>query len=762
MFGSKLYTTYRLMAWLCLVFILSLLSPVVAAAEPGFVNNNFQQKWQRADKAVADGVSNPPRSWLWGPEGFNPASGITEPYAESPGGARQVQYFDKARMELNNPASGLVTNGLLVRELISGRLATGDTAYIQRRVALDIPIAGDALNNVGPTYASFSHIASLNLDNPSSPRIGAPVNDTINQAGIVGTSPDLGRLTKYAYFDSTLKHNIPDVFWYFMNQRGNIYQNGQYQNGQAVLGTNPVAPWLDAVGYPLTEAYWAKVTVAGQVKDVLIQAFERRILTYTPSNPAAFQVEMGNVGRHYFAWRYNHKYDLGSGPALFTGVNLAGAEFAPDNLPGVYGDDYVYPSQSEIDYFVGKGMNTLRLPFAWERLQPAAFGAFNQEQQSRIDSFVNYATGKGAYVILDPHNYASYYGKTIGKEVPVGAFTDLWAKLAGRYKDNARVIFGLMNEPTSIQTGTWVSAANAAIKAIRASGANNLILVPGSSVTDYYLATQKWLNNSYGQTMLGIVDPNNNYAYEFHQYLDGNSSGTSGTCVSKTIGSERLKDFTGWLKQNNRHGFLGEFGAGRNDTCYAALDDMLNYLDSTNDVWLGWTYWAAGPLWGDYNFTLEPSGGKDRPQLAVLGKHLFGTSQGGIPIVRPVIGPPAPVAVTTPPASVPSAANYSLNYDVPGHWQTGYNISVTVSNNGSSQVNGWTVSWELAYGETLTTTWNADCKISGNIITCTNMPYNSSLGANGGNENFGAQFATKNGNYSQPTAFTINGVAVNA
>jgi len=37
---------------------------------------------------------------------------------------------------------------------------------------------------------------------------------------------------------------------------------------------------------------------------VLIQAFERRVLTYTPANADPFKVEMGNVGRHYFDWRY--------------------------------------------------------------------------------------------------------------------------------------------------------------------------------------------------------------------------------------------------------------------------------------------------------------------------------------------------------------------------------------------------------------------------------------------------------------------------
>jgi hypothetical protein len=35
-----------------------------------------------------------------------------------------------------------------------------------------------------------------------------------------------------------------------------------------------------------------------------VQLYERRVLTYTPGNSAAFEVEMGNVGQHYFEWRY--------------------------------------------------------------------------------------------------------------------------------------------------------------------------------------------------------------------------------------------------------------------------------------------------------------------------------------------------------------------------------------------------------------------------------------------------------------------------
>ena len=53
----------------------------------------------------------------------------------------------------------------------------------------------------------------------------------------------------------------------------------------------------------------------------------------------------------------------------FVGVNLSGAEFGQNILPGTYGTQYTYPTTAEVDYYKGKGMNMIRLPFRWERLQ---------------------------------------------------------------------------------------------------------------------------------------------------------------------------------------------------------------------------------------------------------------------------------------------------------------------------------------------------------------------------------------------------------
>src|SRR4029434_9832587 len=107
-----------------------------------------------------------------------------------------------------------------------------------------------------------------------------------------------------------------------------------------------------------------------------------------------------------------------------------------------------------INYFTGKGANTFRLPLLWERLQRTLNADFNALELARINQFVSSAIAKGAYVVLDPHNYARYQGSVIGSAaVPNTAFSDFWSRLANTLKNNDHVIFGLMNEPNNMQIG---------------------------------------------------------------------------------------------------------------------------------------------------------------------------------------------------------------------------------------------------------------------------------------------------------------------
>jgi endoglucanase len=83
-----------------------------------------------------------------------------------------------------------------------------------------------------------------------------------------------------------------------------------------------------------------------------------------------------------------------------------------------------------------------------------------------------------------------------------------------------------------------------------------------------------------------------------HQYLDVDGSGTYNTCVSSTIGSERLQAATTWLRSTGNQGLIGEFAGAVNPTCEAAVTDMLAYMNANSDVWVGAMWWAAGPWWG--------------------------------------------------------------------------------------------------------------------------------------------------------------------
>ena len=308
------------------------------------------------------------------------------------------------------------------------------------------------------------------------------------------------------------------------------------------------------------------------------------------------------------------------------GVNLAGAEFASQKNPGTYGVDYIYPSHSEIDYYANAGMSFIRLPFLWERLQTTAYGPLDASQLAHIDDVVNYATAKGLKVILDAHDYGSYQGSLIGSDaVPNAAFADLWGKVGGHFASNANVMFDLMNEPHAQTAAQWLDSTNAAIAEIREAGATSQeILVSGT----YSDGAWRWVKTDNAAVIgTGVQDPSHNFAFDVHQYLDSNGSGTHASVVSTSVGAERLAAITDWAESTGNHLFLGEFGVATDQTSIAALDNMLSYMQSHGDAWQGATYWAGGPWWGNYMYSIEPVSGADKPQMDVLQNHLSPLAQ---------------------------------------------------------------------------------------------------------------------------------------
>ncbi len=272
----------------------------------------FDAAWNATDSQV---YTSQRQSWLWGPQPFTGA--LLEGYGKD-NTARVVQYWDKGRMErINDGKGGFFTSvGRLAWEMLTGKVDLGDGR------SADIGAAKIPL--VGPTTDSDRNVAALALGQPLPDKLAPTYADASTEAANrtndytgtlvswmlrpggkleafpVGAQPPTQvLLTNY---DATSGHNVADIFarWYdrtfFTSTDGDPAHtlDAQLQNNTAQLDP----------GHPLTDPFWVEVTLDGVDRYVLVQVFERWTLTYNPQNPEGWQIEIGNVGAHYYQWRY--------------------------------------------------------------------------------------------------------------------------------------------------------------------------------------------------------------------------------------------------------------------------------------------------------------------------------------------------------------------------------------------------------------------------------------------------------------------------
>ena len=116
--------------------------------------------------------------------------------------------------------------------------------------------------------------------------------------------------------------------------------------------------------------------------------------------------------------------------------------------------------------------------------------------------------------------------------------------------------------------------------------------------------------------------------------------------------------------------------------------------------------------------------------------------------------PSPPVTFTVPP---PANASCAVNYSLTGTWPGGFQASVTITNNATAAVNGWTLTWTWPNsGEAVTQMWNATSAQTGTSQSATNASYDATIGASGGTVNFGFT-GSDTGQTPSPAAFYLNG-----
>jgi chitodextrinase len=123
---------------------------------------------------------------------------------------------------------------------------------------------------------------------------------------------------------------------------------------------------------------------------------------------------------------------------------------------------------------------------------------------------------------------------------------------------------------------------------------------------------------------------------------------------------------------------------------------------------------------------------------------------------RDAAGNTSPVSntaqVTTQPGS--STGTCTAVPTVQTQWSTGYVIQpLTITNTATSAITGWTVTFTLPAGHTLTGSWNGDVTVSGQTVTIRNTAHNGAL-APGATTGVGFQATRPNGDTAVPSGYT--------
>ncbi|RAO14847.1 glycoside hydrolase family 9 protein [Micromonospora noduli] len=110
-----------------------------------------------------------------------------------------------------------------------------------------------------------------------------------------------------------------------------------------------------------------------------------------------------------------------------------------------------------------------------------------------------------------------------------------------------------------------------------------------------------------------------------------------------------------------------------------------------------------------------------------------------------------PVAVTT--AAPPVGGTCTVGYATTD-WGGGFTANVSITNTGTTAINGWTLRFSFPGGQSVSQGWSAAISQSGAAVTATNLSYNGTIAA-GASVGFGFN-GTYSGANPKPTAITVN------
>ncbi|KAB8338973.1 hypothetical protein FH972_021912 [Carpinus fangiana] len=200
-----------------------------------------------------------------------------------------------------------------------------------------------------------------------------------------------------------------------------------------------------------------------------------------------------------------------------------------------------------------------------------------------------------------------------------GKLAETWSLLAKRYANRPKVVFGIMNEPhgsdqsdADFDINNWAGVLQQSVNAIRQAGAvDQWIFLLGRNY-----ANAGAFPGTSADALKAIKNPgvgNENLIFEVHQYFD-ETGGKSTVCNQPNTST--FKSLGNYLRSVGRKAFIGEIGGGNGKDCIDLICPAVETIGQYSDVFLGWTSWAAGNWWPDYELLESPKDGQDAPIIS--------------------------------------------------------------------------------------------------------------------------------------------------
>jgi hypothetical protein len=413
--------------------------------------------------------------------------------------------------------------------------------------------------------------------------------------------------------------------------------------------------------------------------------------------------------------------------------------------------------QAAVSAMLTRDINSVRVPLnedCWLGINgEPANGTTVQQYQTDIINWVNLLNQNGLVVILELHWNAPGSSQSLGQQpMPdLDHAPAFWTSVANTFKNNSSVIFDLYNEPypanntdSPMGWSCWRDGSTAAntnpcpeinfaaagmqtlINTVRATGATNILMLGG---LQYANDLRSWL--AYEPT-----DPDNNLVASAHIYNFNVCNNTS--CYDSQIApvAAKVPVITGEI--------------GEDDCASTFITPLMNWLDAHGIGYLAWTWTTGGcNLISDYSGIPTNFGAGYKAHLLSLGGGGGST-------------PTSTASVGTTPTPTQSSGGSSCHvvYTIVNQWTGGFQGSISITNTGSSIINGWSLVFSFANEQTITQIWNASASQSGSQITVTNLSYDATI-APGSTLSSVGFLGSWNGTNTAPTSFTLNGVACN-